>query len=204
MRNTLEISHEAMLALSRVAAEAAAVDTPEDALWSVTRTLPALLGDRSAALAPKAFRDDPPPVITSACAVFLRMPDGKNHLISAPVNFPAEQYHELVDITLGHPGHVAATRQPMILHDTTLHASFVKILQAFRAGSSMFTPVLWKDEYLGVIICANAARGTFGERDLAVQTAFAGLAAALFVAHGGPDWLASINTEELPVRRTGN
>jgi hypothetical protein len=204
MRNTLELSHDALLALSRVAAEGAAAESPEDALWSITRTLPALLGDRSAAFAPRAFRDDPPPAATSACAVFLRMPDGRHHLISAPVNFPAEQHHELVDIALGHPGHVAATRRPMVLHDTTLHASFVKILQAFRAGSSMFTPMLWKDEYLGVIICANAARGTFGERDLAVQTAFAGLAAALFVAHGGQAWLATIDTVGLPVRRTGN
>ena len=106
MRNSLEISHEAMLALSRVAVEAAGADSPEDALWSITRTLPALLGDRSAALAPNAFRDDPPPAITSACAVFLRMPDAKNHLISAPVNFPAEQYHELVDITLGQALHI--------------------------------------------------------------------------------------------------
>ncbi|WP_198374903.1 GAF domain-containing protein [Neoroseomonas rubea] len=204
MRTMLELSHDAMLALSRVAAEAAAAEGPEDALWSVTRTLPALLGDRSAALAPRAYRDDPPPAVTSACAVFLRMPDGRHHMISAPVNFPPEQHHELVDIALGHPGHVAATRQPMVLHDTTLHASFVKILQAFRAGSSMFTPMLWKDDYLGVIICANAARGTFGERDLAVQTAFAGLAAALFMAHGGPAWLAGIDTAGLPVRRTGS
>lgn len=204
MRDTLELSHDAMLALTRVAAEAGAADGPEEALWTVTRTLPALLGDRSAALAQRAFRDDPPPTVTSACAAFLRMPDGLHHLISAPVNFPAEQHHELVDIALGHPGHVAATRRPMVLHDTTLHASFVKILQAFRAGSSMFTPLLWKDEYLGVIICAHAARGTFGERDLAVQTAFAGLAAALFVAHGGPAWLGTIGTAGRPVRRTGN
>lgn len=204
MRHTLELSHDAMLALTRVAAEAGAENGAEEALWTVTRTLPALLGDRSAALAPRAFRDAPPPDVTSACAVFLRMPDSRHHMITAPVNFPSEQYHELVDIALGHPGHVAKTRRPMVLHDTTLHASFVKILQAFRAGSSMFTPMMWKDEYLGVIICANAARGTFGERDLAVQTTFAGLAAALFVAHGGPAWLATIDTAALPVRRTGN
>jgi hypothetical protein len=53
MRNSLEMSHEAMLALGRVAVEAAGAVSPEDALWSITRTLPALLGDRSAALAPK-------------------------------------------------------------------------------------------------------------------------------------------------------
>jgi hypothetical protein len=68
----------------------------------------------------------------------------------------------------------------------------------------MFTPMLWQDRYLGVIICANAARCTFRERDLAVQTAFAGLASALFVAHGGPAWLETIDTTGLPVRSKGN
>lgn len=199
-----ELNGEAMLALSRVAAEAAAVEGPEEALWAITRTLPALLGDRAAALAPRAFREPEPPAVTTAAAVFLRMPGGTHHLITAPVNFPPEQHHELVDIGLGHPGHVARTRRAMILHDTTLHAQFVKILQAFRAGSSMFTPMLWQDRYLGVIICANAARGTFRERDLAVQTAFAGLASALFVAHGGPAWLETIDTTGLPVRSKGN
>jgi hypothetical protein len=204
MPDTAELAQDALLALSRVAAEGAAAPGPEDALWAVTRTLPALLGDRDAALAPRAFRDAEPPTLTSACAVFLRMPDGRHHLIAAPVNFPPEQHHELVDIHLGHPGHVAKTRRAMVLHDTTLHAQFVKILQAFRAGSSMFTPMLWQDEYVGVIICANAARGTFRERDLAVQTAFAGLGAALFMAHRGPEWLAALDTSGLPVRLRGN
>jgi hypothetical protein len=57
---------------------------------------------------------------------------------------------------------------------------------------------------MSISALSSAARGTFGERDLAVQAAFAGLAAALFMAHNGPDWLASINSEGLPVRRTGN
>ncbi len=204
MRNTLELSHNAMLALTRVATEAGAEEGPEQALWTVTRTLPALLGDRSAALVPGAFRDDPPPAVTRACAAFLRMPDGRHHMIAAPVNFPATQHHELVDIKLGHPGHVAQTRRSLVLHDTALHASFVKILQAFRAGSTVFTPMLWKDAYLGVIICASAIRGTFDERDLAAQTAFSGLAASLFIAHGGPAWLATIDTSALPVRNIGN
>lgn len=199
-----QLTQEAMLAFSRVGAEGAAAAGPEDALWAITRTLPALLGDRAAALAPRAFREAEPPAVNTACTVFLRMPDGKHHLIAAPVNFPPEQYHELVDIGLGHPGHVAQTRRAMILHDTVMHTHFVKILQAFRAGSSIFTPLLWQDEYLGVIICANAARNTFRESDLAVQTAFAGLASALFVAHGGPAWLSALDTTGLPVRSQGN
>jgi hypothetical protein len=204
MINFDSLAQEAVLALARIGAEGAAANTPEDALWCVTRCLPTLLGDPMAALAPSASREDPPPAIGSAAAIFLRMPDGRHHLITAPVNFPAEQHHELVDIALGHPGEVARNHHPLLLRDTALVPSFVKILQAFRAGSSMFTPLMWQRRYLGVLICANAARRTFGERDLAVQTAFAALAAALFVAQGGPQWLEGLDTSKLPVRSVGN
>jgi GAF domain-containing protein len=197
------LAQEAVLALARIGNEAAQSEGPEEALWCVTRCLPTLLGDASAALAPNAFREQPPNVVGCAAAAFLRMPDGRHHLIAAPVNFPAEQHHELVDINLGHPGEVARHHHPLLLRDTTVVPSFVKILQAFRAGSSMFAPMLWQGRYLGVIICANAARRTFGERDLAVHTAFAALAAALFVAQGGPAWLERLDTTGLPVRTTG-
>jgi hypothetical protein len=192
------------LAFARVAAEGAAAPGPEEALWAITRTVPALLGDPAAALRPNAFREDPAPRIGAAATVFLRMPDGRHHLISAPVNFAPSQHHELVAIELGHPGHVAKTRQPMLLHDTALHASFVKILQSFRAGSSMFAPLLWQGEYLGVLICANAARGTYAEADLAALQGFAGLGAALFMAHGGPAWLAGMDVSGRPVRSVGS
>jgi hypothetical protein len=192
------------LAFARVAAEGAAAPGPEEALWAITRTVPALLGDPAAALRPNAFREDPAPRIGAAATVFLRMPDGRHHLISAPVNFAPSQHHELVAIELGHPGHVAKTRQPMLLHDTALHASFVKILQSFRAGSSMFAPLLWQGDYLGVLICANAARGTYAEADLAALQGFAGLGAALFMAHGGPAWLAGMDVSGRPVRSVGS
>jgi len=192
------------LAFARIAAEGAAAPGPEEALWAITRTVPALLGDPAAALRPNAFREEPAPRIGAAATVFLRMPDGRHHLISAPVNFAPSQHHELVAIELGHPGHVAKTRQPMLLHDTALHASFVKILQSFRAGSSMFAPLLWQGEYLGVLICANAARGTYAEADLAALQGFAGLGAALFMAHGGPAWLAGMDVSGRPVRSVGS
>ncbi len=119
------------------------------------------------------------------------------------MNFAPEQYHELVDINLGHPGEVARTRQPMLLRDTALHASFVKILQSFRAGSSMFAPILWQGEYLGVLICANAARNSFGEADLIAHRGFAALAASLWVAQGGPGWMAAQDLTNLPRRSVG-
>jgi hypothetical protein len=65
----------------------------------------------------------------------------------------------------------------------------------------MFAPLLWRGDYLGVLICATAARGTFSERDLVAHQAFAGVAAAVWVAQGGPAWIASIDTGGLSVRR---
>jgi len=194
------MTSDLVLALARVAADAGAAAGPEEALWCVTHTLPALLGDPGAALRPNAFRENPPPAVGSACAVFLRTPDRAHHMVSAPVNFAPSQYHELVGIELGHPGDVARNRRPLLLHDTALHHGFVKILQSFRAGSSMFSPLLWRGDYLGVLITANAARGTFGEADLAAQQAFTALAAACFIAHGGPAWLAGLDYSGLPVR----
>ncbi len=196
--------HEnAILALRRIAEDAAQAHEPEEALWCITRALPAMLGDPTAATRPHAFREVPSPGNGTAATFFMRMPDGAHHLITAPANFPAAQYHELVRITLGHPGEVARTRRPLLLRDTVLHPNFVKILQGFRAGSSMFAPLLWRGDYLGVLICANAARGTFDERDLAVLQAFAGLASAVWMAQGGPGWLAALDTTSLPVREQG-
>jgi len=194
---------EQMAGFARIAAEGAAAHEPEEALYAITRAIPALLGDASAALRPNAFRETPPPVTGAAAVAFMATADRQHHMITAPVNFAPEQYHELVDIRLGHPGEVAKTRQPMLLRDTALHAGFVKILQTFRAGSSMFAPILWQGDYLGVLICANAARNTFGEADLIAHRGFAALAASLWVAQGGPAWMAAQDLSKLPRRCVG-
>ena len=194
---------EHMTGFARIAAEAASAGGPEEALYAITRAIPAMLGDASAAGYPNAFRDNPPPQIGAAAVAFMKTADGLHHMITAPVNFAPEQYHELVDIRLGHPGEVAHTRQPMLLRDTTLHAGFVKILQSFRAGSSMFAPILWRGDYLGVLICANAARNTFGEADLIAHRGFASLAAALWIAQDGPGWMAAQDLSVLPRRSVG-
>jgi len=195
-------AEDCLLALARLAVDAGAAEGPEEALWVITRAVAPMLGDPAAARRPDAFRETPPPAVGVAAAAFMRVPPaGTHHMIVAPVNFAPRQHHELVEITLGHPGEVARSRRPLLLRDTALHPSFVKILQSFRAGSAIFAPLLWRGDYLGVLICANAARGAFSERDLAALRAFAGLAAAVWIAQGGPAWLAGIDTTGLPVRR---
>jgi signal transduction protein with GAF and PtsI domain len=201
MRNLDSLRENLLLALERVAGDAAIARGAEEALWCVTRTLPSLLGDAAPATRPGALADAAVPA--GAATAFMVTPDRKHHLITAPVNFRPEQHHELVAITLGHPGMVAATRRGIMLADTSHHESFVKILQTFRAGSAMQVPMLWQGEYLGVLICANAARGAFAEVDFRALHAFANLAAALWMAHDGQGWLRSLEYSELPVRTEG-
>jgi GAF domain len=202
MRDVNTLRENLLLALERVAGDAAIARDAEEALWCVTRALPSLLGDTAAAARPGALPEGAMPA--SAATAFMVTPDRKHHVITAPVNFRPEQHHELVALTLGHPGVVAATRRGIMLADTSHHESFVKILQTFRAGSAMQVPMLWKGEYLGVLICANAARGAFAEIDFRALHTFANLAAALFIAHDGPDWLRSLDYGKLPVRSEGN
>ncbi len=201
MRDLDALRENLLLALERVAGDAAIAHHAEEALWCVTRSLPSLLGDASAAGRPGALREGATPA--SAATAFMVTPDRQYHLITAPVNFQPEQHHERVAITLGHPGVVAATRRGIMLADTGHHESFVKILQTFRAGSAMQVPILWKADYLGVLICANAARGAFEEIDFRAMQTFAALAAALWMAHDGPAWLKTLDYDKLPVRTAG-
>jgi len=201
-RDIAAFHQEAVLALARAGADAAACETPEKALWAITRTLPALLGHPAAALRPHAYLEDPPPKLGAASAAFMRTPDGRHHLVVASVNFAPEQHHEKVAIELGHPGVVARSQRPLLLKDTALHEDFVKILQRFRAGSVLFAPMLWQGNYLGVLICANAARFSYSEQDLAVHRVFAELAAAVWIAQDGPRWLVTIDYTRLPERTT--
>ena len=201
MRDLTALRENLLLALERVAGDAAIARGAEEALWCVTRTLPSLLGDAAAARRPGALAEGATPA--GAAATFIVTPDRQHHLITAPVNFRPEQYHERVAIALGHPGVVAATRRGVMLADTSHHETFVKILQTFRAGSSMQVPMLWQGEYIGVLVCANAAPLAFEEVDFRAMHTFANLAAALWMAHDGPGWLRTLDYAELPVRTEG-
>jgi len=183
MRDLAAFRVDALRAFARAGAAASDAAGPEEALWAITRTLPALLGDREAHLKPGNLKEGETQQF--ACCAFVVTPDRKSQLLVAPVNFLPEQRHTLIGIDLGHPGHVVKTKQPLLLKNTDEHRSFVKILQTFRAGSAVFAPLLWKVDAIGVIVCAAQARYTMTEADLEAHVAFSHLAAAQWVAHGG-------------------
>ena len=144
---------DALLALGRLAREAAREAGAETALWQFTRALPSLMGARPPLPAGEARQ--------FAAVAFMLTPDERHHLVVAPVNFQPEQWHERVAVTLGHPAHVRQTGAPLLLRDTAHHPSFVKILQTFRARSSMFAPLC-----LGGALSRHADLRLFGGRDL--------------------------------------
>lgn len=191
---------EVALAVERLVEEASFADGPEEALWTFTRAVPSLFGRENEVYG----RADAAGVeVMTACTAFLLTPDRRFHLITAPVNFLPEQYHEKVSIDLGHPAHVARTRHPLLLKNTAHHTSFVKILQTFRAGSSMFAPLLWAGDYLGVLIAASTRHESFREADLLGLRVMAAAATATFIAKGGPAWLEGLDLSGLPERHHG-
>ncbi|WP_108661014.1 GAF domain-containing protein [Acuticoccus kandeliae] len=181
---------DALLAIRRVTREASMAASAEDALWEFTRALPSLVGR------PHAERQ-------SACTTFMLTPDARHHLIVAPMNFLPEQYHERVDVNLGHPAHVRETCMPLLLRETGNYPTFVKILQTFRAGSAMFAPLMWQGRYLGTLICASSIPATFSENDLAVHETVAAVMSSVWTAHNGADWMAGLDLDSLPERVAG-
>jgi hypothetical protein len=172
-------------ALGRATADASEASGAEEALWCFTKTIPEVLGDREAHLKPGNLLEGEKHQF--ACGAFVVTPDRKSHMIFAPVNYGPTQRHQKVDITLGHPAWVAQNQKPLLLENTAQHASFVKILQTFRAGSVVYGPLMWKKQFLGQIICASQARNVFSAPDLEAHVAFSNAAAIAWVAHGGPD-----------------
>ena len=187
-----------ILAVERVTREASFADGPEEALWTITRTLPSLFSETSA-----EERQDTRGTGSAASAAFMLTPDKRFYLTTAPVTFGPDQRHEKVAIDLGHPGHLAQTRHALLLRNTAHHESFVRILQTFRAKSALFAPLMWGEDYLGVLICASSVPETFSEADLSVHKAFASVAAALWVAKDGPNWLTTLDYDALPERYQG-
>jgi hypothetical protein len=190
MRDIAAFHREALRALTAAGAEANAATGPEAAIQIVTETLPKLLGDRESHTVPGNLKEGEQQQF--ACGCFVVTPDGKHNLLVAPVNFGPTQRHMKIDIALGHPGSVVKNKQPLLLANTDTHKSFVKILETFRAGSAVFAPLMWGREALGVVVCASQARNTYSEADLEVHTAFSHLAAALWMAHGGPAYLSRL------------
>ena len=184
---------DAIRTLGEVAQQGAAATNAEEAVQAVTLALANLLGDREAHLRPGNLKAGE--FQQFACGAFFLTPDGKSNLLIAPINYHPEQKHMKVDATLGHPGWMVKNQKPLLLANTDLDSGFVKILRTFRAGSVCYAPIKLGNTYYGQIICAAQGRNTMTQDDLVVHTTFCQLAAALWVAKAGPEYLKEIDGE---------
>ena len=179
----------ALAMIERAGLAAVNADGPEAAIRALAGAYYELLGDREAHLKPDALKPGERQYFVAGG--FFVTPDTRYHMLVGNVNFPPEQERLLVPIDGGHPGWVYANRAKLILKNTDDHGAFRQYLKSSRMGSAIFAPIFWKGEFLGQMIMAAQARHTMRDDDLAVLVACARVASGVWVAHGGPAWLAA-------------
>lgn len=180
---------DAMTMLAAAGAEALSADGPEAALRALARGCQATLGDHDAHRRPGALKAGERDYRIAGC--FLVTPDAGWHMLVGNVGFPPEQARLMIPIEGGHPGRVMRSGQPLLLANTDEDAGFRQYLRTSRMGSSAYAPMWWKGRFIGQIVMAAQARWTYGAADLDALVVASRLAAAVFVAQGGPDWLAA-------------
>lgn len=190
-RDVANFNKNAARILQEAALEADAAGNAEDALHVVTLALVNLLGDRNAHLQPGNLKQGE--FQQFACGALFLTPDGISNQLIAPINYHPDQLHMKIDATIGHPGWMVKNQKPLLLANTDLDKSFVKILRTFRAGSVCYAPIKSGNIYFGQIICAAQGRNTMTEDDLAVHTSFCQLASTIWVAKDGLNYLKSID-----------
>ncbi len=179
-------------ALSMLAeAGAAALDAagPEEALHALARGCQAALGDHDAHRRPGALKDGERDYRISGC--FMVTPDARWHMLVGNVGFPPDQRRLMIPIEGGHPGRIMRSGQPLLLANTDDDTAFRQYLKTSRMGSSAYAPMIWRGRFIGQIVMAAQARWTYAEADLAALVVASRIAAAVWIAQGGPDWLAA-------------
>jgi hypothetical protein len=180
----------ALRALADATEKAAAAPDVEVALGYLTAATQAVLGDKEAHLRPSGLKPGERQFTISG--IFLITPDRQHNVLVAEHGFPPEQHRLRIPIDLAHPGWVVKHRRPLLLANTDDAPDFKQILKTSRMGSALYAPMSWGGELLGQLVTASQARHTYGQADLDVMVAFSHVAAAVYVAHGGPPFLKTI------------
>jgi hypothetical protein len=87
---------------------------------------------------------------------------------------------------------VVQHQHPLVLANTDEVPNFRQTLKTSRMGSALFGPMFWRGQMLGQIVTVAQARNTYGSIDLAILMGFAHVAAAVYMAHDGPEWLGTL------------
>jgi hypothetical protein len=174
--------------LEQAGVSAATETIPEMALRAVLMPFYNNLGDRNSSF-------DLPEGVSQffVAGAFLVTPDQDWHMLTASLGFPSEQNRLMIPIDGGHPGRVRATGEALYLPDTNAEAGkFKQYLKTARMGSAIYAPMIWQGKFLGQIVMAGRAPNSLHPKDFALMRAAAPLAAAVYVAKGGLEWLVKM------------
>lgn len=162
----------------------------EDGVRHFTRMTHALLGDPDAWTQPGALKPGETQFVVSG--VFFIAPDRDHMILFADNGFPAAQRHARISVTDSRPGHTVRTKQAAVVPNTDEDAIFRQILSSGRVGCSIYVPVMWKSEVIGMFNTAAQARYMLDETDMRVQKLAAALAAGVWMGLGGPGLLGEV------------
>jgi len=190
-RDARALRDAAWAALDEAVRAAGEGPNAEQALGHLTAATRDALGDPDAHLRPGALKPGEHQFTVSG--VFLVTPDGAHNLLVAEHGFPPEQHRLRIPVDLAHPGWVVEHRQSLLLANTDDDPGFTQILKTARMGSALYGPMVWRGRMLGQLVTASQARNTYGPADLEILVCFAHVAAAVYMAHGGPEFLRSIS-----------
>jgi putative methionine-R-sulfoxide reductase with GAF domain len=163
---------------------------PERALAHITYSAQTALGDVEAT-SRESFK---------CSGVFLLAPSHDHLILVAEHGYPPEQHRARISIMDSNPGLVVRTGEPKIVRNTDEDANFRQILSTIRVGSSCYLPVIWQARVLGMFNVAAQARYALDETDRDTGTIFASLAAATWMALGGPEFLDQLAASLPPWR----
>jgi len=190
MTRPADFYERAMMAMHD-ANEAAWRETdPEAAVSHFTRTTQTLLGDPDAFKAPGALKPGETQFVVTG--VFFLVPDRKSMILFATHGYPPAQKYARIGSADSRPGNAVQTRQAAVVRNTDEDAMFRQILSSGRVGCSIYVPVMWKGEAIGLFNTAAQARYMYDESDMKVQKLFAALTAAVWMGLGGPQRVADV------------
>jgi hypothetical protein len=189
-RDVHTLQAEALVTLAEAIRAANGARDVESALSHLTAATREALGDKEAHLRPGELKAGERQFTVSG--IFLITPDRQHNLLVAEHEVPPEQHRLRIPLDLGHPGWVVQYQRPLILANTDEAPDFRQILKTSRMGSALFGPMFWRGQLLGQLITAAQARNTYGSIDLDILMGFAHVAAAVYMAHGGPEWLQTL------------
>ncbi len=166
------------------AAERCRAETdPELAIRHLTKATRALLGDPTAPSKPGALK--PGETQFAVAGIFVVAPKRDHMILLADHGYPDSQRHARISTTDSRPGNTVQSGVPAVVPNTDVDPIFRQILSTGRVGCSMYVPMIWGNEVIGMFNTAAQARFMYDETDLRMQVLFANLAAATWIARGG-------------------